>query len=129
MQLRKIGTALVGAVLTSATLMGGALAADLGTFPAPFATDDGVQSTIVVGSGGSVQDVIGAINIGAALAQVGGTVAGGAAATTTATGVEADDVALGGAVNTQFATALKDNDVAGLLDTKVSWNDEDVDVE
>ena len=129
MQLRKIGTGLVGAILTSATLMGGALAADLGTFPAPFATDDGVQSTIVVGSSGSVQDVIGAINIGAALAQVGGTVAGGVAATTTATGVEADDVLLGALVNTQFATALKDNDVAGLLDTKVTWMDEDVDVE
>ncbi|NOQ55486.1 MAG: hypothetical protein GQ477_01625 [Nanohaloarchaea archaeon] len=130
MQLRKIGTALVGAVLTSATLMGGAFAADLGNYPAPFATDaDGIQSTIVIGSSGAVQDVVGAINIGAALAQVGGTVAGGVAATTTATGVEADDVALGTAVNTQFATALKDNDVAGLLDTKVSWNDEDVDVE
>ncbi|MBW6461487.1 MAG: S-layer protein [DPANN group archaeon] len=122
MQLRKIGTALVGAVLTSATLMGGALAADLGTFPAPFATDNGIQSTIVVGSSGSVQDVIGAINIGAALAQVGGTVAGGVGATTTATGVKTDDLKLNEAVNV-LGTTLKGNKIAGLIDTKITFDD------
>lgn len=136
MQLRKIGTALVGAVLTSATLMGGALAADLGNYPAPFATtDDGIQSTIVVGSQGTnapglASDIVGAINIGAALAQVGGTVTGGAAAASTVVGAESDDVPLGTDVNdTLNKASYKDNDIAGLLDTKISWNDEDIDVE
>ncbi len=134
MQIRKIGTALVGAVLTSATLMGGALAADLGSYPAPFATDDGVQSTIVVGSQGTdpagiAKDIVGAINIGAALAQIGGTVSGGTSSTSTVVGAETDDVTLGALVNTQFGQDYKDNDVAGLIDSKVSWNDDDVDVE
>ncbi len=130
MQIRKIGTALVGAVLTSATLMGGALAADLGNYPAPFATDEaGVQSTIVVGSQGTdaagiAKDIVGAINIGAALAQIGGTVAGGTSAITTVTGAKSDDVAIGATVSGTLGTGpFKDNKLAGLLDTKVSFDD------
>ncbi len=124
MQIRKIGTALVGAVLTSATLMGGALAADLGNYPAPFATDDGVQSTIVVGSQGTdaagiAKDIVGAINIGAALAQIGGTVSGGTSATTTVTGAVTDDIAIGAAVSSVLTgSPYKDNKIAGLLDKR-----------
>ncbi|MCK5042702.1 MAG: hypothetical protein KAR51_01640 [Candidatus Aenigmarchaeota archaeon] len=129
MQLRQIGTALVGAVLTSATLMGGALAADLGNYPAPFATDDGVQSTIVVGSQGTdaagiAKDIVGAINIGAALAQIGGTVTGGTTAVSTVVGAKSDDVAIGTAVSATLGTGpFKDNKLAGLLDTKISFDD------
>ncbi len=73
---RKLAGLAAGTLLVGSTLLGGALAYDLGDFPAPFATADSVNSVIVVGSQGSdpaglASDIVGAINIGAALAQAG----------------------------------------------------------
>lgn len=79
-KLRQIGTALVGSLLAGATLIGGALAGDLGDFPSPFASSTAVDSVIVVGANAATADVVGAINVGAVLAQTG------VATTTTSTG-------------------------------------------
>lgn len=62
----------VGAVAGSALMVGMTMgsAASLSEFPQPFVDDDGmVQSQVVVGSQGKVADVVGAINVGAALGQ------------------------------------------------------------
>lgn len=75
MQLKKIGAVLVGATMLASS-MGMASAYDLSTYPTGFADSSAVTSVIVVGSQGTsaagiASDVVGAINIGASLAQAG----------------------------------------------------------
>lgn len=103
-KLRQIGTALVGSLLAGATLIGGALAGDLGDFPSPFASSTAVDSVIVVGANAATADVVGAINIGAVLAQTG------VATTTTSTG--SLKVAGGAKVETS-SKKLRLNDTSG----------------
>ena len=70
--LKKLGTVMMGSLLMGATLLGPASAAvTLDQYPAPFATVDGISSVIVVGATAATEDVVGAINIGAKLAQTG----------------------------------------------------------
>ncbi|MBW6451571.1 MAG: S-layer protein [DPANN group archaeon] len=70
--MKKLGTIMMGSLLMGATLLGPASAATtLDQYPAPFATVDGISSVIVVGATAATEDVVGAINIGAKLAQTG----------------------------------------------------------
>lgn len=76
MQLRKIVGGALGLLMTGASLLSGAWAADLSTWT----TDLKPGETIVaVGAKAATGDVVGAINIAARLGQVGTTAAGGAA--------------------------------------------------
>ncbi len=68
---KKIGTLLVGTAMMGSMMVGPAMAANLGNYPAPFATSDDFASTIVVGAAAKTGDVVGAINIAASLAQTG----------------------------------------------------------
>jgi len=61
--LSKIGVGLIGAVMTGATLLAPAMAADLSDYPAPFVTDGTTNMLMVVGADASPADVVGAINV------------------------------------------------------------------
>ncbi len=75
----------MGSVLTGATLLGGALAADISDFQKMGPSD----TVVVVGASAATADVVGAINIGAALYGHGvtATAAGGTTTTTVEGGV------------------------------------------
>ncbi|MDY6774431.1 MAG: S-layer protein, partial [Candidatus Nanohaloarchaea archaeon] len=65
--LKKVGAAAGSALMVGMTMGSAATLAD---FPQPFVADDGtVQSQIVVGSQGKQADVVGAINVAAAMGQ------------------------------------------------------------
>lgn len=85
--LKKIGTTLMGSVLTGATLLGGALAADISDFTSGKLGPS--DTVVVVGASAATADVVGAINIGAALYGHGvtATAAGGTTTTTVEGGV------------------------------------------
>ncbi|MCK4730273.1 MAG: S-layer protein [Candidatus Aenigmarchaeota archaeon] len=91
--LSKIGAGLIGAVMTGATLLAPAMAADLSEYPAPFITDGTTDMLMVVGADASPADVVGAINVAVRLGAEPGetkTVTTAGAATTTMTGESAD---------------------------------------
>ncbi|NOR84950.1 S-layer protein [archaeon] len=124
-KIKQILSGAVGLLMSGATLMTPALA----DFTLDnFDTMTAANTVVVVGTDAKAMDIVGAINVGAAIAQ-NGAIADAAAAAVIA-GAESDDVTLGAAVNgTLDKSSYKDNDVSGLLDTKISWNSEDVDVE
>src|SRR3989304_5288541 len=64
--LRKIVALGAGATMMGATLMG-AMALDLGDYPAPFVTDGIFSGKIVIGDVAAPADVVGAIDIAASL--------------------------------------------------------------
>ncbi len=72
----------MGAVLTGATLLGGALAADISDFQKMGPSD----TVVVVGAAAQTSDVVGAVNVGATLYGHGATATSGGATTTTVEG-------------------------------------------
>ncbi len=72
-KLKRVGATLVGSLMASSTLLAGALAADLSAFKNMTTAD----TVVVVGANAATADVVGGINIAAALAR------NGASATTT----------------------------------------------
>jgi len=117
------------AISTSALMLGmtmtAAAAYDLGDYPAPFVEDGQWSSLIVVGTGGTnaaglAADLAGAVDIAARLAQESVSTAGGAV---TIEGAKTKDLAIGVTLvdsSTGFATALDDDDIAGLSDSSLS---------
>ncbi len=83
------------------------------------------NTVVVVGEGAAVSDVVAAIAIAAKLGQHGAevSVSGGE---TSLEGVEEKDVNLNSGVG---PLTLKDNDVGGLKDATLDWNDEVIDYE
>ncbi|OYT43731.1 MAG: hypothetical protein B6U88_00035 [Candidatus Aenigmarchaeota archaeon ex4484_56] len=61
--LKRLGAGFLGAVMTGASLLVPAMAADLSAYPAPFVTDGTTNFLMVVGADASPADVVGAINI------------------------------------------------------------------
>ena len=124
-RIKQVLSGAVGLLMSGATLMTPALA----DFTLDnFDTMTAANTVVVVGTDAKAMDIVGAINVGAAIAQNGATA--DAAAAAVIAGAESDDVALGVAVNSVLdKSSYKDNDVSGLLDAKIKWNSEDVDVE
>jgi hypothetical protein len=60
--IKRIGACVLGTVMTGASLLAPALAADLSDYPAPFITDGTTNFLIVVGANAATSDVVGAIN-------------------------------------------------------------------
>ena len=124
MQLRKIASTTLGALMAGASIVVPALAADLSDFPAPFVEDGTVNFTIVVGDDAAAADIVGAIDIAARLGGEAVTVSG----TTTATGVETDDVPFNTNISSgsYLKTQIKSYDVPGVLqDSSVSFTSAD----
>ena len=72
--IKAVAVTAAGALMLGATLAGTAMAADLGTFPAPFVEDGAFNAKLVLGSGGTsreglAQDLSGALQVAAALGQ------------------------------------------------------------
>ncbi|MCK5474539.1 MAG: S-layer protein [Candidatus Aenigmarchaeota archaeon] len=124
-RIKQVLSGAVGLLMSGATLLTPALA----DFTLDnFDTMTAANTVVVVGTDANAADIVGAINVGAAIAQNGATA--DAAAAAIIAGAESDDVSLGEEVNDVLdKSAYKDNDVSGLLDTKITWNSEDVDVE
>jgi len=81
-KIKQIGSTLMGAVMTGATLLGGALAADISDFQKMGPSD----TVVVVGASAATADVVGAINVGATLYGHGVTATSGGATSTTVDG-------------------------------------------
>ena len=79
---------------------------------------------VVVGSGADAADIVGAVDIVSTLTQATVT---GTSATTVTEGGEDAEVALNGNLNAGFSN-LDDNDLAGLFDGTIEWNDSEIDV-
>lgn len=125
MNMKKMATAVIGSLMMGATLLGPASAAvTLGDYPAPFATVDGVNSVIVVGASAATEDVVGAINVGAKLAQAGATdqtvsVTCEAGAATVSGGVQVKSVAtnlyINNALNAVLSRRITSSDLPTVL--------------
>ncbi len=124
-RIKQVLSGAVGLLMSGATLLTPALA----DFTLDnFDTMTAANTVVVVGTDANAADIVGAINVGAAIAQNGATA--DAASAAIIAGAESDDVTLGSSVNSTLdKSSYKDNDVSGLLDTKITWNSEDVDVE
>jgi len=118
---------LLGAVITLATLAGPALAG-LNELPAPFCENGECNFLVVVGEDAKPADVVGAINIAARLAAEKYTLVS-REATTTVTGAEEEDIPIGSKITATglIDTSLDDDDVAGLFDGTVDFQDESYD--
>lgn len=117
-----------GALMLGATLLG-ASAANLSDYPGLFLDGGKVTAKLVVGEKAATIDVVGGIDIAAdlqaaAVSKESVTVTGSGI---TVSGGKTKEIVLGAAL-TDFGT-LDDGDVASLKDEKISWNDEDVDIE
>ncbi|QQG39681.1 MAG: S-layer protein [Candidatus Aenigmatarchaeota archaeon] len=122
MQLRKLASTAVGALLAGATLAVPALGASLDDLPSPFVSDGEADFTIVVGADANAADIVGAVDIAARL--------GGETVTTesAAAGEGQEDVELGEVLSTEFGTTLDDDDVGVLQDTSIGFDSENWDV-
>ncbi len=128
--LSKIGAGFIGAVMTGATLLAPAMAADLNDYPAPFVTDGTTDMLMVVGAAASPADVVGAINVAVRLGAEPGEEVAVSGDSITVIGGEDKEIALNTALNdtTAWSNPLDDGDLAGFLDTQVEVNDTDYDV-
>ncbi|MBR9676383.1 S-layer protein [Candidatus Woesearchaeota archaeon] len=128
--IKKIVALSAGATMLGATLMG-AMAADLGDYPAPFVTDGVANALVVVGEKAATSDVVGAIDVAASLqaasvSEIRASVSGAGIAVI---GGKDAEIAFGATVGINgLGTSIDDGDVAGLLDTKIDFNDDDIDV-
>jgi hypothetical protein len=112
-----------GAVMLGATI-GGALAADLGDFPAPFIKDGGMVGKIVVGEKADSADLLGAIDIAASMQRLSKV-----PMTISSTGVSVSDgdtqeVALGGTLTSTggLDSNYRNDQLSVLQDTSVDIN-------
>jgi len=69
--IKKIAAAGLGFAFIGATI-GGAMATDLGDYPAPFATESGYNGKIIVGEKASAIDIVGAVNIASSFTNLEG---------------------------------------------------------
>ncbi|MBI4017661.1 MAG: S-layer protein [Candidatus Aenigmarchaeota archaeon] len=113
MQIRKIASTAVGALLAGATFAVPALGATLDGLPAPFVSGSAANFVVVVGAGAATADVIGAVDIAARFG--GETVSTGSAEKKQGQ----KDAYLGKAITSQFPTRQTSNDI-GILTSKAT---------
>jgi hypothetical protein len=125
--LKKVVAIGASSVMVGATIMG-ALALDLSEYPEPFVTDGVFDGKIVVGANAQPADIVAAIDIAASLqsAAVEEVAVEVTTDSVSVTGGETEEVNFGACVS---GTSYDDGDLAGLLDSEITFNDEDVDVE
>lgn len=116
-----------GATMVGATLLG-AMAADLGDYPAPFVADGEFDGAIVIGASAATADVLGAIDIAASLQRLSSEEVPVGGSGVTVVGGEDVDVYFGANV-VSSTTTYDDQDLDGFLDTTIDFDDEDVDVD
>ena len=115
-KLKRIGATLVGSLMASSAVLAGALAADLSAFKDMTTAD----TVVVVGANAKTADVVGAINVAAALARHGAeaTVTGGGEVTKVTNGValetESEKVYLFDTID-KAKEALTSDDLPNLL--------------
>ncbi len=126
--LSKIGAGFIGAVMTGATLLAPAMAADLNDYPAPFVTDGTTDMLMVVGAAASPADVVGAINVAVRLGAEPGEDVAVSGDSITVEGGENEEVDLNESLSNEWTNPLDDNDLAGFIDTTVEVDDTDYDV-
>jgi hypothetical protein len=115
---KRVAAISAGATMMGATLMG-AVAADLGDYPSPFVQNGELNGVVVVGADAQMADMAGAGNLIATLTQATVSAASG---TTVTEGGEDIEVALNAAFT---AASFDDEDITGLLDDEVNFNDSD----
>jgi hypothetical protein len=119
---KRVAAISAGATLMGATMMG-AVAADLGDYPSPFVSKGELNGMVVVGSASSAGDIVGAGDLISTLTQA---TVSASSSTTVTEGGEDKEIGLDASLSS-FGT-LTDNEVAGLIDDEVEWNDTDIDV-
>jgi len=118
---KRVAAISAGATMMGATMMG-AVAADLGDYPTPFVADGELNGMVVVGSASSAGDIVGAGDLISTLTQATVSASG---STTSTEGGEDFEVAF----DTTFsASNYDDEDIAGLIDGEVEFDDETYDV-
>lgn len=122
MQLRKLASTAIGALLAGSSFAVPALASTLEDLPAPFVEGGEANFVVVVGAAADTADVVGAIDIAARF--------GGETVTTEAAerGKGQEDVILGMELSDKFGTTVDDDDVGVLQDTTITFDGEDWDV-
>jgi hypothetical protein len=118
--MRKLIAAILTALMTISPLVA---AVDLGDYPG-FLSDEGVLDVyVVVGSDANPADVVGAVDLAARLAaeSYDSTSTGGVVSVS---GGKTEDILLNTALNasTAFGATLDDDDIPGLVDTKITIN-------
>ena len=123
----------VFAIAASVAMIGvtaaSAAALDLSDYPQPFISEDGeLDAAIVVGANAATQDVLGSIDIAAALQSEAVTAVEieGSSEVVVTGGEEFDDLFLG-QTNLAFDTQLDANDLDGFVDSDFDQDDTDVD--
>jgi len=118
---KRVAAISAGATMMGATMMG-AVAADLGDYPSPFVSQGELNGMVVVGSASSAGDIVGAGDLISTLTQATVSASG---STTSTEGGEDFEVAMNSAFS---AAAYNDEDIAGLIDGEVEFDDETYDV-
>ena len=119
---KRVAAISAGATMMGATMMG-AVAADLGDYPSPFVNNGELNGLVVVGSASSAGDIVGAGDLISTLTQA---TVSASSSTTVTEGGEDKEIGLDASLSS-FGT-LTDNEVAGLIDDEIEWNDTDIDV-
>ncbi len=118
---KRVAAISAGATMMGATMMG-AVAADLGDYPSPFVSQGELNGMVVVGSASSAGDIVGAGDLISTLTQATVSASG---STTSTEGGEDFEVAF----DTAFtAASYDDEDISGLLDGEIEFDDETYDV-
>jgi hypothetical protein len=125
--LKKVVAIGASSAMVGATIMG-AVALDLSDYPQPFVTDGVFDGKLVVGATAATADVVSAIDIASSLqaAAVEEVAVEVTSDSVSVTGGETEEVNFGACVS---ATSYDDGDISGFLDTEITFNSEDVDVE
>lgn len=126
--IKRVGAGILGVVMAGSSLLAPAMAAtDLADYPAPFVTDGTTDMLVVVGSRADPADVVGAIDLAVRLGSEPGKLVAVGDASTSVSGGKEKEVAINEGFATPFGT-LDDSDLGGLIDGKISFNDDDYDV-
>ncbi|MEM4713948.1 MAG: S-layer protein [Candidatus Nanoarchaeia archaeon] len=121
--IQKIAAAGISTIMAAATI-GFAGAVTLADYPSPFIKDGAWNTLLVVGGDAASADVVGAIDIGATLAQVAAVKPG----VTEVTGGVQEELALDDDLATVFGATLDEGDISNLIDSTIEFADEDLDV-
>ena len=121
--IKKIVALATGATMLGATIMG-AMAADLSNYPAPFVEGCSFSGAIVVGANAAAEDVVGGMDIIAALAQSGTSTATSGTGTTVTVSGEAVKIE----TSTKKLTLGVDRDALGGEVRTVDFDDDDLPV-
>ncbi|MBR9689772.1 MAG: hypothetical protein GOV01_02675, partial [Candidatus Altiarchaeota archaeon] len=127
-KIKIVAAAAAGTLMMGAT-MAGALAADLGQLPSPFVANSNFAGQVVVGANAAVPDVIAAAQLTAAFGEYLVSASSSATGASSA-GFKEEDMALNSVVSTGLGkTTFTDTDIAGLIDTEISFRGDSYDVQ